>query len=115
VYAIFMFALISAALFGTVMFLCSLVLLCIRKLRAWGAAVFTGGVSGAFVAFALFASLVLFGNLGGESLFSHLSASITAAGFGTGAFFGAAGLLLTLLMQSPSRWADRRRLRVGNS
>jgi hypothetical protein len=108
---IFMIALMSAALFGSLMFAGSLIMLCIRQLRAWGTAALAGGLGGALAAFALFAALVVFGELGGRSLFSQLSASIAAAGFGTGAFFGATALSLSLLMQSPSRWADRRRLK----
>jgi hypothetical protein len=111
-FGIFMFALIIGAGWGLLMLVGSLVMLCIRKLRAGGAALMTGGLSGAVLAFALFVGVVFVGDLSGESLFSQLSASIAAAGFGTGALFGAAVFLLSLLMRSPNRWADRRRSKL---
>src|ERR1700738_3087109 len=84
-FAIFMFLLIAAALFGLLLIISSVGLLFFRKSRPWALAAIVGGLLGATLAFAMFAVSILLRDHDRGQLFSQAAATIVSAGFGPGA------------------------------
>jgi cyanate permease len=106
-FAVFMFILIAAALFGLLLIVGSVGMLFFRKSRPWAVAAIFGGLMGAAFAFVMFALSILLRDHDRGQLFSQVAAAIVSAGFGPGAVCGAAAFLLSRLMRTPNRWADR--------